>query len=117
MTILEHQLPENIEITRILAKPQRKIREQGLLFKYKIPDKSPDKVLDYRAKSFQTVTEVCFGVGPVPKNTVILRCKEGCAHSIVAFGLCTECGKDLKDDDTVGTERTVSMLHAIPQVG
>lgn len=50
------------------------------------------------------------------KNTVILKCKEGCLHPIVAFNLCTECGQDLKDDDTVITGRSVSMLHAIPQV-
>ena len=115
MNILEHKLEENIEIVRILAKPHRKIRQQGILFKYKIPDK-PEKILDYRAKSFQTVTEVCVEVGTVLKNTVIVKCKEGCLHPIVAFGLCTECGKDLKDDDSVKSERSVSMLHTIPQV-
>lgn len=115
MNILEHKLEENIEIVRILAKPQRKVRQHGLLFKYKTPDK-PNKVQDYRAKSFQTVTEVCVEVGSVPKNTVIVKCKEGCLHPIVAFGLCTECGKDLKDDETISSERSVSMLHAIPQV-
>ena len=74
MNILEHKLEENIEIVRILAKPHRKIRQQGVLFKYRTPDK-PDKVQDYRARSFQTVTEVCVEVGNVPKNTVIVRCK------------------------------------------
>ena len=115
MNKLDHKLEDTIEIVRILAKPQRKIRQQGVLFKYKTPDK-PDKVQDYRAKSFQTVTEVCVEVGRVPKNTVIVKCKEGCLHPIVAFGLCTECGKDLKDDDSVNTGRSVSMLHSIPQV-
>ena len=116
MKLVEHKLGQNIEIVRILGKVNKKVRSQGILFKYKTQDK-PDKIQDYRCSSFQTVTEVCVGVGNVSSNVVIMRCKEGCLHPIVAFGLCTECGKDLKnDEDLTNTENSVSMLHAIPQV-
>ena len=116
MKLVEHKLGQNIEIVRILGKVNKKVRSQGILFKYKTQDK-PDKIQDYRCSSFQTVTEVCVGVGNVSSNVVIMRCKEGCLHPIVAFGLCTECGKDLKnDEDLTNTEKSVSMLHAIPQV-
>lgn len=77
MELLEHKLNENIEIARLLIKPNKKVRPNALLFKYRVPhiDK-PDKLLDYRAKQFQVVTEVCVQVGIVPKNTVIFRLVE-----------------------------------------
>ena len=115
MKLVEHKIGENIEIVKILGKVNKKVRSQGILFKYKSPDK-PDKILDYRSPTFQTVTEVCVQLGKVPRNEVIMRCSEGCLHPIVAFGLCTECGMDLKDAEVSYSENNVSMLHAIPQV-
>ena len=47
MNVVEHKLDEPIEIVRLLAKPNKKIRPNGLLFKYKTTAK-PGCTKDYR---------------------------------------------------------------------